>query len=102
VMDGATTYLRFGVVDDEGNALTYPDSEELLPIFEYASDAPLEVTLDISTIDELPPGRTPIETRVVTPADYEETYAFVRARLELRGQPLCGCPPLTAAFVDGA
>ncbi len=27
---------------------------------------------------------------------------FARTRLELRGQPLCGCPPLTAAFVDGA
>jgi hypothetical protein len=25
---------------------------------------------------------------------------FVRASLELRGQPLCGCPPLTAAVVD--
>ena len=38
--------------------------------------------LDISTIDALPPGRTPIETRVVTPDQRAEAYAFVRERLD--------------------
>ncbi|CAN5748500.1 ATP-dependent DNA helicase RecG [soil metagenome] len=41
--------------------------------------------LDVSTIDELPPGRKPVATRVVTPASRSEVYGFVRKRLE-RGE----------------
>lgn len=37
--------------------------------------------LDVSTIDALPPGRTPIETKVVDPGSREEAYAFVAERL---------------------
>ncbi len=38
--------------------------------------------LDISVIDELPPGRTPIETRWLLPKERERAYAFVRSQIE--------------------
>ena len=41
--------------------------------------------LDVSTIDELPPGRKPIATRVLPPDRREEAYAFVRERVD-RGE----------------
>jgi ATP-dependent DNA helicase RecG len=37
--------------------------------------------LDVSTIDAMPPGRTPIETRSVRPAARAKAHAFVRAQL---------------------
>jgi ATP-dependent DNA helicase RecG len=37
--------------------------------------------LDVSTIDEMPPGRTPVETRAVAPAGRRKAYAFVREQL---------------------
>jgi len=37
--------------------------------------------LDVSVIDELPPGRSPITTRIVTPERAERAWAFVRSRL---------------------
>ncbi len=37
--------------------------------------------LDVSVIDELPPGRTPISTRMVTAERREDVYAFVAKRL---------------------
>jgi len=41
--------------------------------------------LDLSFLDELPPGRQPIETRVVRERDRERVYARVRAALD-RGE----------------
>jgi ATP-dependent DNA helicase RecG len=38
--------------------------------------------LDVSTIRELPPGRTPIATRVVTPDASGEVYTYLRRRVE--------------------
>lgn len=38
--------------------------------------------LDASTIDELPPGRTPIETFAIRTSRLEEVYAFVEANVE--------------------
>jgi ATP-dependent DNA helicase RecG len=38
--------------------------------------------LDISTIDELPPGRVPIATRIVSPDRSGEVYSYVRERLD--------------------
>ncbi len=37
--------------------------------------------LDVSTIDELPPGRAAITTRVIAPADQAAAWDFVRSRL---------------------
>lgn len=38
--------------------------------------------LDLSVIDELPPGRTPIETYAVRTSRLDSVYAFVRANVE--------------------
>jgi ATP-dependent DNA helicase RecG len=38
--------------------------------------------LDISIIDELPPGRQPVTTRLVLPHRVEQAWAFVRRQLE--------------------
>ncbi len=38
--------------------------------------------LDISLIDELPPGRQPIETRWLLPRERERAYGFVRSQIE--------------------
>ncbi|HYM09405.1 MAG TPA: ATP-dependent DNA helicase RecG, partial [Bryobacterales bacterium] len=38
--------------------------------------------LDVSVIDELPPGRRPIETRHFTEDSIEEVYSFVRREIE--------------------
>ncbi|MEW6325335.1 MAG: ATP-dependent DNA helicase RecG, partial [Nitrospirota bacterium] len=37
--------------------------------------------LDVSVIDELPPGRTPVETRVIEEAQREEAYRLLRREL---------------------
>ena len=38
--------------------------------------------LDVSVIDELPPGRTPIVTKRFTPGERERLYAFMRRRVQ--------------------
>jgi ATP-dependent DNA helicase RecG len=38
--------------------------------------------LDLSVIDEMPPGRTPIDTRVLRPVERERAYGFVRSQVE--------------------
>jgi ATP-dependent DNA helicase RecG len=48
--------------------------------------------LDISTIDELPPGRKEIVTRWLKPRERERAYAFVRARVEETQQAFIICP----------
>lgn len=42
--------------------------------------------LDVTTIDALPPGRAPIVTRLVRPAEQGSAWDFVRARLALGEQ----------------
>ena len=39
--------------------------------------------LDVSQIDELPPGRTPIRTRMVTAAKREKAYELIREEVQL-------------------
>ena len=48
--------------------------------------------LDLSVIDEMPPGRLPIETRLVLPTERERMYAFVRAQMEKGRQAYVICP----------
>jgi len=50
--------------------------------------------LDISTIKELPPGRTPIVTRVVGPMQSGEVYEWVRTRLEAGDQAYVVVPAI--------
>ena len=48
--------------------------------------------LDVSIIDQLPPGRKPIETYAVTSAYYPRLYAFIRKQVEAGRQVYIVCP----------
>jgi len=48
--------------------------------------------LDISVIDELPPGRQAIDTRAVTSTYNERIYAFIRKQLDIGRQAYIVCP----------
>jgi ATP-dependent DNA helicase RecG len=48
--------------------------------------------LDVSVIDELPPGRTPVRTRVVSSARRDEVIEHVRAACAAGGQVYWVCP----------
>ncbi|MYE45271.1 MAG: ATP-dependent DNA helicase RecG [Chloroflexi bacterium] len=48
--------------------------------------------LDLTVIDELPPGRTPIETRWLPPHDRGEAFAALRAEVEAGRQGFVICP----------
>jgi ATP-dependent DNA helicase RecG len=38
--------------------------------------------LDVSVLDEMPPGRQPVKTRVLSPGERERAYAFVRSQVQ--------------------
>jgi ATP-dependent DNA helicase RecG len=48
--------------------------------------------LEVSIIDELPPGRKPVETRIVDPAERIEAYEEVRRELDEGRQAYVICP----------
>ena len=48
--------------------------------------------LDVSVIDQLPPGRKPVETYAVTSAYYPRLYAFIRRQAEAGRQVYIVCP----------
>ncbi|HLG11266.1 MAG TPA: ATP-dependent DNA helicase RecG [Dehalococcoidia bacterium] len=48
--------------------------------------------LDVSVIDEMPPGRLPVDTRWVSPDDRREAYDFVREQVRGGRQVFVVCP----------
>ena len=48
--------------------------------------------LDVSVIDELPPGRQPVETRWVAPEERSDAYEFVRSQVREGRQAFVVCP----------
>lgn len=48
--------------------------------------------LDLSIIDELPPGRQPIQTYIVTRHERERAYQFIRAQVSAGHQAFIICP----------
>ncbi len=48
--------------------------------------------LDLSLLDELPPGRKPVQTKIVLPQDRDEAYEFVRQELNRGRQAYVICP----------
>ncbi|MCB0177946.1 MAG: ATP-dependent DNA helicase RecG [Anaerolineae bacterium] len=48
--------------------------------------------LDLSLIDEMPPGRQPIKTRWLTPRERERAYSFIRSQIEKGRQAFIICP----------
>ncbi|MFM9995911.1 MAG: ATP-dependent DNA helicase RecG [Phycisphaerales bacterium] len=57
--------------------------------------------LDISTIDELPPGRTPPAMRIVGPDDRARVYAYVRRRVEAGDQAFVVVPRIDSGGDGG-
>lgn len=57
--------------------------------------------LDISTIDALPPGRTPVETRVLPPERRAEAYRLVRDRIEAGEQAYIVAPTIDGGESEG-
>jgi ATP-dependent DNA helicase RecG len=48
--------------------------------------------LDLSIIDEMPPGRRPIQTRWLTPQERERAYAFIQSQVDKGRQAFIICP----------
>jgi ATP-dependent DNA helicase RecG len=48
--------------------------------------------LDVSVIDEMPPGRLPVQTSWVSPEDRGEAYGFVREQVRAGRQAFVVCP----------
>jgi len=94
---------RFGVMqraafkprprDEGGGEATTDDGRLVTPHHLVMTATPIPRTLsltvfgdlDVSTITGLPPGRTPIDTRVVGEDKADEVYAYLRKRLD-RGE----------------
>jgi ATP-dependent DNA helicase RecG len=58
--------------------------------------------MDLSIIDELPPGRTPIRTFVIRESRKDQVYAFVRKNVELGRQAYVVAPAIDAEGLTGA
>ena len=75
---------RFGVVQ-RGTLREKGDSPHLLVMSATPIPRSLALTvygdLDLSVIDELPPGREEIETRWLLPRERERAYAFLRSQI---------------------
>lgn len=48
--------------------------------------------LDVSVVDELPPGRTPVQTRIVPEAKRSDMYGFLREQVRRGRQAYVVCP----------
>ena len=48
--------------------------------------------LDVSVLDEMPPGRRPVQTRLVSPEAVEDMWGFVRGHLRAGRQAYVVCP----------
>ena len=96
---------RFGVAQraalrQKGIAETGPFSGPVCPHVLVMSATPIPRTLaltiygdlDISVIDELPPGRQEIKTRWLLPRERERAYSFLRSQMEQGHQAFVICP----------
>jgi ATP-dependent DNA helicase RecG len=52
----------------------------------------LHADLDLTVIDEMPPGRTPVQTRVLQATERERAYAFIHRQIEQGRQAYIICP----------
>ncbi len=107
---------RFGVMqraafrDSNRHAKPDPDGKRHVPHHLVMTATPIPRTLsltlfgdlDISTIHGLPPGRTPITSRVVMPAQADEVYTYLRTRLERGEQAYVVVPAIDAAGKESA
>lgn len=89
---------RFGV--RQRAALVTPEPGSPWPHTLHMTATPIPRTLsltlygdlDVSVIDELPPGRTPVDTRVFDPSRREDLWGFVRKKVHEGRQAYVVCP----------
>ena len=92
---------KFGVLQRaEAKWQTAEDVPNLQPHYLVMTATPIPRTLaltvfgdlDVSTIDQMPPGRTPVETWAVGPGEREKAYRFARKELAAGRQVFIVCP----------
>lgn len=89
---------RFGV--RQRDAILAPDEKGAWPHTLHMSATPIPRTLsltlygdlDVSVLDEMPPGRVPVHTRLVFGGSEKRMWEFVRARLKKGRQAYVVCP----------
>ncbi len=99
--------LRVVVVDEQHRfgvrqraALVTPSGDDSWPHALHMTATPIPRTLcltlygdlDVSVIDELPPGRTPVLTRLFYDANRDDVWDFVRTRIDEGRQAFVVCP----------
>jgi ATP-dependent DNA helicase RecG len=96
---------RFGVdqratLRDKGNPANNGQAEARNPHLLVMSATPIPRSLalsmygdlDLSVLDEMPPGRQEIRTRWIRPSERERAYAFVRGQVKQGRQAYIICP----------
>jgi ATP-dependent DNA helicase RecG len=95
---------RFGVAQRAvlvtSNQLPVPHGEKILPHFLSMSATPIPRTLaltiygdlDLSLLDEMPPTRRPVITKIVRPGKRAEAYHFIREEVKKGRQTFVVCP----------
>ncbi len=80
---------RFGV-EQRGSLRQKGDNPHLLVMTATPIPRSLALTiygdLELSVIDELPPGRLPVETHILYPSELERAYGLVRRQVDLGNQ----------------
>lgn len=99
--------LRVAVIDEQHrfgvrqrDAVLCEDADGLWPHALHMSATPIPRTLsltlygdlDVSVLDEMPPGRVPVNTRLVFPEAEKKMWAFVRQQLDQGRQAYVVCP----------
>ena len=82
--------------------------QNILPHFLSMSATPIPRTLmltvfgdlDISTIDELPAGRKPILTKIVSPENRIKAYGFIKGQIQKGRQAFVICPRIEPPQTD--
>ena len=91
---------RFGVMQRAALRERAANSGSQTPHLMVMSATPIPRTLaltffgdlDVSVIDELPPGRQPVATRWIAPDERREAYEFLRAEVRRGRQAFVVCP----------
>ncbi len=94
----APSFVGVAATDTIANDLTQPPKLEPHLLMMTATPIPRTLAmsyyadLDVSTIDELPPGRTPIVTKVISDARRDEVVQRIRAQIDAGRQVYWVCP----------
>ena len=91
---------RFGVMQRAALKERVMENGQATPHLLVMSATPIPRTLaltffgdlDVSVIDEMPPGRLPVQTHYVAPDDRAEAYGFVRDQVASGRQVFVVCP----------